>query len=311
LVHLVTIAEAPTQGAGIGYLRHVEACNRFDPDHYLPFLVGVRRVGFIRRDRVPLLAGFPDVFEIDDRAIRLAPALDTVPFRNAKLAAIERSLLQSGVIASIRGEAFAITEGWLGPLLFELDRGAVPFFGTRSYGVHLNGYRRDGDRLLLWIGTRALDKRVAPGKLDNLVAGGISAGYDAATTLIKEAAEEAGMPEKLARRARSAGAIRYRMEVPEGLRDDVLFGYDLEVAADFVPRNTDGEISSFQLMSLAECLDRVRETDDFKFNVNLVLIDFALRHGAITPEDAGYLELVSGLRGGLVRESGQDTDLGG
>jgi 8-oxo-dGTP pyrophosphatase MutT (NUDIX family) len=295
----------------MGYRRHVEACNRFDPDHYLPFLLGARRVGFIRRDRVPLLAEFAEVFEIDDRVIRLAPALDTAPSRTAKLAAAERSLLRSGVIASIRGEAFAITEGWLGPLLFELDRGSVPFFGTRSYGVHLNGYRRDGDQLLLWIGTRALDKRVAPGKLDNLVAGGISAGYDAATTLIKEAAEEAGMPDKLARRARPAGAIRYRMAVPEGLRDDVLFGYDLEVAPDFVPRNTDGELSGFQLMSLTECLDRVRETDDFKFNVNLVLIDFALRHGTITPEDAGYLELVSGLRGGLVRESGERANLGG
>jgi hypothetical protein len=311
LVHLVTNAETLTQAAGMSYLRHVEACNRFDPNLYLPFLLGDRRVGFIRRDRVSTLAGFPDVFEIDDQAIRLAPALGTVPLRNAKLAAIERTLLQAGVIASIRDEAFAITEGWLGSLLFELDRGAVPFFGTRSYGVHLNGYRRDGDQLLLWIGTRALDKRVAPGKLDNLVAGGISAGYDAATTLIKEAAEEAGMPEALARRARPAGAIRYRMAVPEGLRDDVLFGYDIEVAPDFVPRNTDGEISDFQLMPLAECLDRVRETDDFKFNVNLVLIDFALRHGAITPEDAGYLELVSGLRGGLVRESGKGTDLGG
>ena len=26
---------------------------------------------------------------------------------------------------------------------FKLDRGAVPFFGVKAYGVHLNGYRRD------------------------------------------------------------------------------------------------------------------------------------------------------------------------
>jgi hypothetical protein len=44
----------------------------------------------------------------------------------------------------------------------------------------------------------------------------------------------------------------------------------------------------------------VRETDDFKFNVNLVLIDFGLRRGLIGPEDQDYLALVEGLRGSLV-----------
>jgi hypothetical protein len=39
----------------------------------------------------------------------------------------------------------------------------------------------------------------------------------------------------------------------------------------------------------------MRKTDDFKFNVNLVNIDFALRHGVIGPEDPEYLDLVTGL----------------
>jgi len=43
-------------------------------------------------------------------------------------------------------------------------------------------------------------------------------------------------------------------------------------------------------------VERVRRTDDFKFNVNLVIIDFALRHGLVTPEDPEYLDLVTGLR---------------
>jgi len=40
----------------------------------------------------------------------------------------------------------------------------------------------------------------------------------------------------------------------------------------------------------------VRDTDDFKFNVNLVIIDFALRHGLVAPDDPDYLDLVTGLR---------------
>ena len=40
----------------------------------------------------------------------------------------------------------------------------------------------------------------------------------------------------------------------------------------------------------------MRQTDDFKFNVNLVIIDFALRHGLIKPDDREYLDIVIGLR---------------
>ena len=74
-------------------------------------------------------------------------------------------------IPKTRSETFDVARRWGAPPLFRLDRGAVPFFGTRAYGVHLNGYRRDGSGLALWVGHRAADKRVAPNKLDNLVAG--------------------------------------------------------------------------------------------------------------------------------------------
>jgi 8-oxo-dGTP pyrophosphatase MutT (NUDIX family) len=162
--------------------------------------------------------------------------------------------------------------------------------------VHLNGLRRDGGELKLWIGKRALDKKVAPGKLDNMVAGGIGFGHGVFETLAKEAAEEAAIPGDLIGRATSVGALSYRMELGNGLRDDVLFVYDLEVPSDFVPRNTDGEIAEFHLMPVGDILERVRGGNAFKFNVNLVLIDFAIRHGLIGPDDPDYLDLVTGLR---------------
>jgi hypothetical protein len=117
------------------------------------------------------------------------------------------------------------------------------------------------------------------------------------------------MPEALARRAWPVGAMMYRMALPDGMRDDVLFSYDIELPADFAPRNTDGEISDFHPMPFGECLRLVHETDEFKFNVNLVLIDFALRHGRIVPEDPDYLALLTGLRGGLIREPGAGAHL--
>ncbi len=76
----------------------------------------------------------------------------------------------------------------------------------------------------------------------------------------------------------------------------MLFVYDLEIPASVTPENTDGEIVAFELRRAAEVVDEVRRTDDYKFNVNLVLIDFALRHGLVKPGDPEYLDLVTGLR---------------
>ena len=41
--------------------------------------------------------------------------------------------------------------------------------------------------------------------------------------------------------------------------------------------------------------ERIRSTDDFKFNVNLVILDFALRHGVLRPDDPEYLDVATGL----------------
>ena len=44
----------------------------------------------------------------------------------------------------------------------------------------------------------------------------------------------------------------HSMELPDGMRDDVLFLYDIETPADFTPRNTDGEIEDFRVLSARE-----------------------------------------------------------
>ncbi len=92
------------------------------------------------------------------------------------------------------------------------------------------------------------------------------------------------------------GAVSYRCERPEGLRDDVFFCYDLELPEDFTPANQDGEVESFALWPIDEVLARIRDTDDFKFNVNLVVLDLAIRLGLITPDEPDYQEIWEGLR---------------
>ena len=82
----------------------------------------------------------------------------------------------------------------------------------------------------------------------------------------------------------------------DGLKPDVQFCYDLELPADFTPHNTDGEIAEFMLWPMAKVAAIVRDTKEFKFNCNLVIIDFLVRHGLIAPEHPDYLEIVAGLR---------------
>ena len=275
-------------------LRHIIRCNEYRPERFLPLLRADTRIGLVRRDNAEALRRFPEVFAVTGDAVRLVARGDFAALSETIDRVVEH-LVADGLLPKWRNEFFAVAPRWGAAPLFKLDRGAVSFFGVRAYGVHLNGYRRDGGSLRLWIGRRAPDKKVAPNKLDNLVAGGISHEHGLAETLAKEAQEEAAMPPELIARALPVGAVSYRMENQYGVRDDVLFLYDLEVPAGFTPRNTDGEIVAFALMDAAEVIERVRTSDDFKFNVNLVLIDFALRHGIVTPDDAEYLDLVTGL----------------
>jgi len=276
----------------------INHCNSYDPERAIPLWAGEHRVGWLRHDNAELLQRYREVFEVkrDSARLTIDGSCETV---SRAVDEVVEALVAERRIPKWRSETFDVARRWGEAPIFRLDRGAVPFFGVRAYGVHLNGYRRIGHDYSLWIGRRASNKQVAPGKLDNIVAGGIGNGYGAAATLIKEAEEEASIDAELIGRAVSVGALTYRMETRIGIRDDVMFVYDLEVPADFEPMNSDGEIAGFELMPLSSILERIRTTTDFKFNVNLVILDFAVRHGVLRPDDPEYLDVANGLHRAL------------
>jgi 8-oxo-dGTP pyrophosphatase MutT (NUDIX family) len=273
---------------------HIRSCNTYDPAHTIPLFAGSDRIGLLRRDNAEMLLRFPEIFAVEDDAARLLVRGDVEKVSQVVESVVD-ALVAENRVPKWRNETFDVAPRWGAPPIFRLDRGAVPFFGTRAYGVHLNGYRRAENTILLWVGKRAPDKRVAPDKLDNLVAGGVGNGHSLEETLVKEGEEEASIPAGLTKSAIPAGAVSYCMETKLGIRDDVLFVYDLEMPADFVPKNQDGEIVDFSLMPALAVLERIRTTDDFKFNVNLVMLDFALRHGVLRPDDPEYLDVANGL----------------
>lgn len=252
-------------------LRHIAACNN-------AILPGGRRRLHVGGEPVGWVAP-----EVADRIARLGVRADAAGLHAEPdaLTPIARDLADAG-LTRWRKEAFDVRSASGRPPVGQIDRGALPALGIRAEGVHVNGLV--GDRL--WIARRAADKALDPGKLDHLVAGGIAAGDTASGTLVKEGAEEAGLPAALARTARRVGTIAYAMERTEGLRRDLLSCWDLELPADFQPEPQDGEVEAFELWELDRVLETVRSSDRFKFNVNLVLIDLFLRRGLVHGAEA-------------------------
>lgn len=279
----------------MSFLDHIRACNAHDLTGFRPFRLGGVRVGWVRHALAERLRGFADAFEVTPDGVSLAGIFNSFESRTAALARVVAALAAEGTLPAPRGESYPVMARWGGEVLAALDRTAVPCFGIAAYGVHVNGFVRRSDGLWVWVGRRSADRTIAPGKLDNLIAGGQPWGLTLAENLVKEGWEEAGLDAATVARAVPVGAVSYLMETAEGLKPDTLFVYDLELPPEVVPRNTDGEVAVFELWPVHEVAARVRDTDDFKFNVNLVVIDFLIRHGVLTPEEPDYLELVRGL----------------
>ncbi|WP_456379294.1 DUF4743 domain-containing protein [Thiolapillus sp.] len=282
-----------------GYLRHIHSCNPPVRELFVPWFIDDQLVGWLRPWLVDKLREHSTVFKIREKRIDLSARLEGFSDRSAVLAEIVEWLAGQQLITAPMGELYPVTPAGRQAALCVMDRAAAAYFGVRAFGQHLNGFVHKKDGLYMWLGRRARDRLIYPGSLDNMVAGGLPWGVSLEENLHKECMEEAGLPENVARQAVPVGLVSYNRVTERGYRPDILYCYDLELSPGFQPQNTDGEVESFVLLPVEEVARLVRETDEFKLNCNLVVIDFLLRHGYIEPQDDEYLELVIGLRSPL------------
>ena len=269
------------------FLRHVRNCNNTRlPGGRVPFLLGGSQVGWVAPALAPALERHGVRRDGDPLVLEDPSALHP----------LGEALARNGLFRH-RAEPFDVRADPDGPVLATLDRGALPAFGILADGVHLNGLVERADGTHLWVGRRAPNKLLDPDKLDHLVAGGVAAGHDSRRTLEKEGWEECGLRAELAREAVAVGTIRYVMAREEGLRRDRLHCFDLVLPEEFRPVANDGEVAEFSLLPLEEAFVLVRDTDRFKFNVNLVLIDLFLRRGLIDSDTPDGVQLRKSLDG--------------
>ena len=256
------------------------ACNNAVlPGQRKPFLLNDLTVGWVAPDLIAALLHTPAITVTADATILTDPAA---------LPDLAHELARAGLFRW-RGESFDVRASADGAALAQIDRGAIPAFGIQAAGVHVNGLVHRADGLYLWVARRARNKLLDPGKLDHIVAGGVPAGLGPVETLIKEAAEEAGIPAELARAAIPVGSIEYTMDRHEGLRRDCVYCFDLTLPEGFLPHAADGEVEDFELWPVAKVMETVRQTDNFKFNVNLVLIDLFIRQQLLPAREAESL----------------------
>ncbi|KAB2579422.1 hypothetical protein BFW01_g6194 [Lasiodiplodia theobromae] len=262
-------------------------------------------LGFVLPVVAEVLRGLPAwTLSDDDRSLVLTQGEDERE-RTAFVAATTLAMRQTGhfqVLAGWRDELYPVY-GRDGALLFKIERAASPLFGVVSYGVHMTAYQKVADEYKFWIPRRAQTKQTYGGMLDNTVAGGLAAGERPADALVREAEEEASLPADLIReKARAVGNVSYflvRDERAGGetglLQPESQYVYDLELPEDVVPKPNDNEVESFKLMTTEEVQTALRK-GEFKPNCALVMLDFFVRHGILTPEnEPDYLDIVSRL----------------
>jgi len=292
------------------FFRWIKKCNQYDLRQFVPFVVGNQVVGnqvvgnqvvenkpiaYLHKNNIDLLTQYSEI-ELFNSQLVFSKNITSFEQRTEVIKAITKDLHQHQKIKSWVGEQYDVAENFGEPVLFTIERAAATFFGVQKYGVHVNGYTIKDNKYYLWIAKRAIDKPTWPGKLDHIVAGGHATGMAIQTTLEKECQEEAGMSKELSQQAIAVSLVDYNIQVDNKLSRDTLFVYDIKLPENFNPVNTDGEVEEFYLLPIEEVLQIVNQTDDFKTNCNLVIIDFAIRHGFIQPDQKLYTQIVKGLR---------------
>lgn len=263
----------------------------------VPLHAGKQVFGRVNAGRAARLARFERIFVRAADGLALRPQL-AGEARTAALDDVAHTLAREGALTAWRDERYAVEPGPGAPALFLLERAAARYFGIRTRAVHLNGTTRMDGAPAMWIARRSATKSIDPGMLDNLVGGGVAAGMAPADVLVKEAREEAGLPAAIASSARAVSQLHVFRAQPDGIQDEFILAHDLVLPPGLVPVNRDGEVASFERVSVeqaAACAAGVVTGRTATADASLVIADWLLRHGALPVESAAAL-LVARLR---------------
>lgn len=259
------------------------ACRRDVPR--VRFLLGDTPVGSVAAAHLSTLRAWPQWLRVDEHQVQLAAA-----DASHALAVINTALRRQGLMPAWRDETFSVVTELGAPPLAQIERASARFWGTLTFGAHANGYVADdaGQPTHLWIARRSPHKATDPGKLDNLIGGGVAMGQTPTQALVREGWEEAGLAADLMATARAVGVLRLDRDVHEGLQREDLHAFDLRLSPAVQPLNQDGEVAAFECMPVRQALQHAMGSG-MTVDAALVTLDFALRHRLLEPALADLL----------------------
>jgi 8-oxo-dGTP pyrophosphatase MutT (NUDIX family) len=236
---------------------------------YLPLWIAGGILGRVRADLAPALLETGAVAEAD-LGLALRDAGFTHPRRSRLLQGLAVQLRNRGLIADWRNELCSVLDA-SGEEVARCERGAFRTLGIQNRAVHVNGYLADGR---VWVARRSQLKRADPGMLDNVAAGGVSAGESLRSCAMRELWEEAGVPRSIASRVDFPGmSIRSVRETRFGLHDELVIVADVPLPDAFVPLGRDGEVEHFICMRRDE-VETALERHEFTVEAGLSMREF-------------------------------------
>lgn len=239
------------------------------------------RIGSVAQMHLPALAAWPQWVQVRPDRVALTPRGEDLTHA---LEVMNAQLRQQGLIAAWRDELFALWDPSSDQALAALERASARFWGTLTLGAHCNGYVADaqGQPSQIWVAQRALTKPTDPGKLDNLIGGGVPQGQSPRETVIREGWEEAGLRPQDMLALQSAGILELDRDVQEGRQWERLHVFDLALSQDFTPCNQDGEVARLQCVPISQAVEWAL-SGEMTVDAAWVTLDFAFRWGAWAP----------------------------
>jgi 8-oxo-dGTP pyrophosphatase MutT (NUDIX family) len=133
--------------------------------------------------------------------------------------------------------------------------------------------------------------------LDHCVGGALNSGETPMDCLVREAKEEASLPESYVRaNAKSFGVVSYHMSHnannEEGHQPQVMYTYSIELPSDMEPKPADGEVEKFELMTL-DHVKAALANREFKANCVLTWISHLISQGIINAENERDLQRIT------------------
>lgn len=196
---------------------------------------------------IPLTQG-PNGFEVHTKARQqeLSAALMTVANLLRALGLVPGWRHEEQLVMNSKGEVLATAE-----------RALFKTLGLRSRAVHVHVENHKG---CVWTGVRAATKHENPGMLDNLAAGGVASAESIDSTLWRELDEEAGLnADDFAwiKRLPPHELVLSRPLLYGGWHYETVILFHGQLKLGRRPKNRDGEVDAFQLMSRGACTQAI------------------------------------------------------